>query len=154
MGKYIHLFNAQADFETAYNGSSYEEPWVSYTDIGQDSHVDYNKGDEPTPTDVLYDLTGLGQYPRFNVGAGLDITSYLPSSYPGNNEPVLIKEPDGRIMEYTCLDFDPNGTWATYERAVTSEDASVLPDAGENLGALWIDGEVGVSGTWKWNGMQ
>ena len=31
MAKYVHLFETQADFTAAYNGSEYQEPWVSYT---------------------------------------------------------------------------------------------------------------------------
>ena len=30
MAKYIRLFETQADFNAAYNGSEYQEPWVSY----------------------------------------------------------------------------------------------------------------------------
>ena len=41
MGKYIHLFDAASEFNEAYNGSSYEEPWVSYTE--EDDKVSYNK---------------------------------------------------------------------------------------------------------------
>ena len=32
MGKYLHYYGTQAAFETAYNGSDYIEPWVSYTE--------------------------------------------------------------------------------------------------------------------------
>ena len=44
MGKYLHLFETESAFNTAYNGETYEEPWVSYTEEteGQE-HVDYNK---------------------------------------------------------------------------------------------------------------
>lgn len=31
MGNYLHKFNNKADFNTAYNGSDYHEPWVSLT---------------------------------------------------------------------------------------------------------------------------
>lgn len=44
MGKLIHLFNTQSEFEEFYNGIKYKEPWVSYTeDVGQ---VNYNKTEE------------------------------------------------------------------------------------------------------------
>lgn len=44
MGQYLHKFNMESAFNTAYNGEAYHEPWVSYTDEteGQE-HVDYNK---------------------------------------------------------------------------------------------------------------
>ena len=32
MGKYLHKFDTEADFNAAYNGSDYHEPWVSYTE--------------------------------------------------------------------------------------------------------------------------
>jgi len=44
MGKYLHRFDAEEDFNEAYNGKDYIEPWVSYTDETEDEeHVDYNK---------------------------------------------------------------------------------------------------------------
>ena len=50
MGKYLHYFGSQSAFESAYNGASYEEPWLSYTtDQVVDPHLDYNK--PPTPVD-------------------------------------------------------------------------------------------------------
>ena len=44
MAKYIHKFDTENAFNTAYNGEDYAEPWVSYTNEteGQE-HVDYNK---------------------------------------------------------------------------------------------------------------
>ena len=44
MGQYLHHYETENAFNTAYNGSDYHEPWVSYTDEteGQE-HVDYNK---------------------------------------------------------------------------------------------------------------
>lgn len=41
MGKYLHKFNAEEDFNAAYNGEDYIEPWVSYTD--ESDRVNYNK---------------------------------------------------------------------------------------------------------------
>ena len=42
MGKYLHLFRSESNFQTAYNGSAYHEPWTSLTDIAT-PHVNYNK---------------------------------------------------------------------------------------------------------------
>ena len=39
--KYLHLFKNQSEFETAYNGQNYEEPWVSL--INTTGAVHYNK---------------------------------------------------------------------------------------------------------------
>ncbi len=41
--KYLHKFSSLADFEAAYNGSDYLEPWVSITPINENLRVDYNK---------------------------------------------------------------------------------------------------------------
>ena len=40
MEKHIHLFSTQAEFEAAYNGSEYKEPWLSYT---ENKGIDYNE---------------------------------------------------------------------------------------------------------------
>lgn len=45
MGPYIHLFDTEAEFNAAYNGNDYVEPWVSYT--VQSDRVDYNKKGSP-----------------------------------------------------------------------------------------------------------
>ena len=41
--KYLHKFSSLADFEAAYNGSDYLEPWVSITPANENLRVDYNK---------------------------------------------------------------------------------------------------------------
>ena len=53
MGKYLHLYHTQEQFETAYDGSDYLEPWVSFTEDVE--RVDYNKQQTPPP---LPDPTG------------------------------------------------------------------------------------------------
>ena len=40
MAKYIHRFNTTQEFENAYDGDKYIEPWVSYT--RESGQVDYN----------------------------------------------------------------------------------------------------------------
>ena len=50
MAKFLHKFWTQAEFEAAYEGAAYNEPWLSLT---RDSdRVDYNKEEEQdnTPT--------------------------------------------------------------------------------------------------------
>ena len=51
---YIHLFSTTAEFNTAYTGTTYHEPWVSYT--VQNEQVDYNK----ETTVVTEDVTDPG----------------------------------------------------------------------------------------------
>ena len=38
--KYLHLYEAQSEFESAYT-NNYVEPWVSYTE--ENEEVNYNK---------------------------------------------------------------------------------------------------------------
>ena len=40
--EYLHLFNSESDFNEAYEGSSYKEPWVSATNTGggQPTHIE------------------------------------------------------------------------------------------------------------------
>lgn len=52
MAQYIHLFGATSEFNEAYNGKSYEEPWLSLTEEGE--KVNYNKSEEEkTKTNVF-----------------------------------------------------------------------------------------------------
>ena len=55
MAKYVHLFETQADFTAAYNGSEYQEPWVSYTI--QNEEVDYNK-ENMSQTEIITEPGG------------------------------------------------------------------------------------------------
>lgn len=41
MGQHLRLFQTISEFESAYNGTGYTEPWVSY--IIQNSGITYNK---------------------------------------------------------------------------------------------------------------
>ena len=43
MGKYIHLFETETEFNSAYTGDNYDEPWVSYT--METSGITYNKSE-------------------------------------------------------------------------------------------------------------
>ena len=62
MGKYLHHYETESDFNTAYNGEDYIEPWVSYTE-----HMT-SPGEEVTAftwdRDTYYtlDLTGKFTY--------------------------------------------------------------------------------------------
>jgi uncharacterized protein (TIGR02145 family) len=63
MAQYIHLFDTASEFNEAYNGSSYEEPWVSYTE--EDQEVHYNK------ESVQHDYVEIGgiKWATMNLGA-------------------------------------------------------------------------------------
>lgn len=62
--KYVHLFETASEFEEAYNGSGYTEPWVSYTQ--QNSTVNYNKRSHDF---VDLGLTSGNLWSTTNVGA-------------------------------------------------------------------------------------
>lgn len=51
MKHYFHRFATEADFNTEYNGSDYEEPWVSAINnasarTSEDFAPSYNKGED------------------------------------------------------------------------------------------------------------
>ena len=61
MGKYIHLFETEGEYNTVYNGGGYVEPWVSYTE--DVTRVDYNKEKWPfglLDTPLTFEITGGG----------------------------------------------------------------------------------------------
>ena len=41
---YLHLYETEQEFQNAYNGEGYDEPWISYTE--QSERCDYNKEEE------------------------------------------------------------------------------------------------------------
>ena len=56
MGKYIHLFETNNEFISAYTGDDYLEPWVSYTE--QTDDVNYNKSLLETP--LTFEIISAG----------------------------------------------------------------------------------------------
>lgn len=67
MGKYLHLFETESAFNTAYNGEAYEEPWVSYTEeVEGQEHVDYNKACISAIPVVDHNGTELGTIIPYN----------------------------------------------------------------------------------------
>ena len=67
MAQYIHLFDTASEFNEAYNGSSYIEPWVSLTEQTQEVH--YNK-----PVLNYVEIGGI-KWAKKNLGATA-ITDY------------------------------------------------------------------------------
>lgn len=59
--KYLHLFDTQADFESAYNGEDYGEPWVGL--VKANGKVSYNKPPQP------YVEIGGVKWAAVNLGA-------------------------------------------------------------------------------------
>lgn len=70
MGKYIHLFETNNEFVSAYSGENYLEPWVSYTE--QTDDVNYNKERHMDANGFSYVDLGLPSetlWAEMNVGA-------------------------------------------------------------------------------------
>lgn len=72
--KYTHLFETVAEFTSAYNGSDYCEPWVSY--IEENERVNYNKPD-PSNGHPYVDL-GL---PSGTLWATCNVGASSPEEY-------------------------------------------------------------------------
>ena len=53
--KYLHLFENKNNFQDAYNGSAYHEPWVSFTE--DTNEVNYNK--TPIDLSIFFDTRAL-----------------------------------------------------------------------------------------------
>ena len=71
MGKHIHLYSTEQEFEADYNGTGYTEPWVSLTlDVDR---VDYNKGDEPGPIVCDYYLVYDMEDYQTQCGSGYNL---------------------------------------------------------------------------------
>lgn len=79
--QYLHPFDTDAEFEAAYSGENYKEPWVSYTI--ENEEVNYNRETPPGPTpepgieftahfrfwDNVSGISEVGQY-TFNIEEG------------------------------------------------------------------------------------
>ena len=51
--KYLHLFENVSDFNAAYNGADYYEPWVSYTIEDENLHYNKHPEDEPFTIEII-----------------------------------------------------------------------------------------------------
>ena len=60
MAQYLRLFDTVNEFNSAYTGEEYIEPWVSYTE--ENEHVDYNKSEmeKLLGTPLTFEVTGDG----------------------------------------------------------------------------------------------
>ena len=63
---HINLFQTNAEFNAAYNGSSYVEPWVSFT--MENSGMSFNKEPEPAPSHDYVEIGGI-KWATMNLGA-------------------------------------------------------------------------------------
>lgn len=101
MGRYLHLYQTQAQFETAYDGTGYSEPWVSFTEDVE--RVDYNKQQTPPP---LPDPTG--EYLTFEIVSGGE----------------LLWKGSSKTLEYS----KNGGEWISITNSSTGTPISVSPE--------------------------
>ena len=98
MAKYLHSFGTDTQFEAAYNGNDYIEPWVSYT--RENHEVNFNKQ-------------------GFMIRVGIKDNSDL--SIPYDDRPIIYndsftkKVPVGHI---TDADFGDMGSWFEWAQSV------------------------------------
>lgn len=89
MSEYIHKFNTTSDFESAYGGSSYKEPWISLTI--SNNQINYNKlkyVDLGLPSGILWATCNLGASSpeqRGDYYAWGEITPNKDTAYTWNN---------------------------------------------------------------------
>ena len=100
MGEYIHYFETNSEFEEAYNGEAYAEPWVSYTE--QSEKVNYNKNFKTVPftiealesgaiswslndKTVQYSKNG-GEWTTMDSGTSISVSSGDRVSFKGDND--------------------------------------------------------------------
>ena len=136
MAKYLHLFDSENAFQSAYNGEDYEEPWVSLTeDQSVGDHVDYNK------VAIWLDLTGLER--PYAGGDGTEIVNGPLTTPTGT---VFVKEPDGSIKEYTFITFvgDNDETIEIYSRQTTPQEVTMYNVGGYDI---YFDAE---NNKWVW----
>ena len=128
--EYIHLYKTNAEFEAAYNGSDYDEPWLSVTDGDASGRVKYNKTEweRLLGTQLTFKITSGGnikwkannasstkeiQY-SINGGEWTSVTSTtagVPISVAANDV-VKFKSsvfPAGNSFTYTTAGFELDG---------------------------------------------
>ena len=128
--KYLHKFNSAAEFEAAYNGNDYIEPWVSLTidAVNDVNKVDYNKQPVVEEYDIEIDCNGeatcVGQEilsMSSRVGPYDDVEAYTYSTTNPNltTNPLptlkvkVVNGPNNSDGVYECEYFDNDGnhTW-------------------------------------------
>lgn len=98
---WVHLFQTESEFNSAYTGENYHEPWVSYTE--ELSATSFNKILVPCHHDYV-EIGGI-KWATMNLGATA-VTDYGNKYYAW-----------GETQGYTAsqVGTDRNFTWADYE---------------------------------------
>lgn len=115
MGKYLHRFDAEEDFNEAYNGEDYIEPWVSYTD--ESDRVNYNK---IIDLEIYYTDNGEAHMPTgariLRASEGIGIVEEIETQYSATevgysyivNGPYIVNQTPPK--EQLSGTFNYNGT--------------------------------------------
>lgn len=116
--KYIHVFDTDNEFVSAYTGSDYLEPWVSATI--ETSGVAYNKMQCPDITPIPAHSSVVISEKEHNVSGPYDFYGYrmcyMDGEDPSTAQPMFIwKESGGDFLVASFLgipDGEANAFWA------------------------------------------
>ena len=143
MGKYIHLFETENDFNAAYNGTAYTEPWVSYTK--QDENVDYNKDMRTIPftieslgsgnitwalgdKTVQYSKNG-GEWTTMDSGTSIPVSNGDKVQFKGDNDRYAYNGPGFYVCTISSTArFNVSGNIMSLIDSQGFENASTLID--------------------------
>ena len=131
MGDYLHLFETENEFQSAYTGESYREPWVSYTK--QAERVDYNKAHwKPNANGHEYVDLGLPSgtlWATHNVGA---------QAITDKGDNFSWSDPTVRTGGGEANQYYNNGTWTKYNESDGLIYTEMIDDAARvHMGGDW-----------------
>lgn len=153
--KYLHKFNSAAEFEAAYNGNDYIEPWVSLTidAVNDVNKVDYNKQPVVEEYDIEIDSNGQSDCAgqeilsmSTNVGPYqiIEDSGYMytvtNSNLTTNPLPTLkvkvVNGPNNSDGVYECEYFD-NGGNHTWEYSISDDPFMAVHVNAFNNDGIW-----------------
>ena len=157
---YIHLFSTTAEFNTAYNGTGYTDPWVSYT--LESSALTYNKDkangheyvDLGLPSGKLWATMNIGastpeDYGNYYAWGELTGKSdYSWETYRFGESPFSKYDQDG-LTTLELVDDVARAEWGGDWRMPTQADLNELT---ANTTNVWDSEKSGLTFTSKTNG--
>lgn len=135
--KYLHLFETVSDFLDAYEGESYEEPWVSFTK--QLNRVEYNKPsfvfdfrNYSSPTESSIELEDTDVQDFLDYFDGHEFTS---------GDKIRVLEPDGKSYYY-YFDYRSGSMYSFKSSRIGSDNKIEIYTSDfsgtKETGGLWI----------------
>lgn len=143
MGMYIHLFETENDFNAAYNGTAYTEPWVSYTKQGES--VNYNKDIRTIPftieslgsgnitwelddKTVQYSKNG-GEWATMDSGTSIPVSNGDKVRFKGDNDRYAYNGPGFYVCTISSTArFNVSGNIMSLINSQGFENSSTLID--------------------------